>query len=214
MTVQLCGDAHLSNFEFSGRRSAGCCSTSTTSTRRFPARGSGTLKRLAASFEVHGRDRSRPGDRRAIVLALVAPDTELDEAQAVIKELLWSYRRTLGLEHHPLEEFRYVHAPAKLVGVGSVGTRCYVALMVGRDQNDPLFLQVKEAQASVLERCLGLSEYKHHGQRVVVGQKLMQAASDIFLGWVRVKDSDGTSTTTTCGSSTTGRAAPMLRGCG
>ena len=64
--------------------------------------------------------------------------------------------------------------------------------MVGRDQNDPLFLQVKEAQASVLERCLGMSEHKHHGQRVVVGQKLMQAASDIFLGWVRVKeDPDG-----------------------
>ena len=61
---------------------------------------------------------------------IVAPDTELDEAQAVIKKLLWSYRRTLGHEHHPLEEFRYVHAAAKLVGVGSVGTRCYVVLMV------------------------------------------------------------------------------------
>jgi uncharacterized protein (DUF2252 family) len=64
--------------------------------------------------------------------------------------------------------------------------------MAGRDQNDPLFLQVKEAQASVLERCLGTSEHKHHGQRVVVGQRLMQAASDIFLGSVRVKeDPDG-----------------------
>ena len=68
---------------------------------------------------------------------IVAPDTELGTAQAVIKKLLWSYRRTLGHEHHPLEEFRYVHAAAKLVGVGSVGTRCYVVLMVGRDQNDP-----------------------------------------------------------------------------
>jgi uncharacterized protein (DUF2252 family) len=65
--------------------------------------------------------------------------------EAVIKKLLWSYRRTLGHEHHPLEEFRYVHAAAKLVGVGSVGSRCFVVLMAGRDQNDPLFLQVKEA---------------------------------------------------------------------
>ena len=86
--------------------------------------------------------------------------------------------------------------------------------MVGRDQNDPLFLQVKEAQASVLERCLGMSEHKHHGQRVVVGQKLMQAASDIFLGWAVSRIPTGLSTTTTCGSSTTGRAARMLRGCG
>jgi uncharacterized protein (DUF2252 family) len=122
---------------------------------------------------------------------MVAPDPNSGSPEAVIKKLIWSYRRTLGQEHHPLEEFRYAHAASKVVGVGSVGTRCYVVLMVGRDQRDPLFLQMKEVQESVLERFLGTSEHKHHGQRVVAGQKLMQAASDIFLGWVRVKNPNG-----------------------
>ncbi len=72
------------------------------------------------------------------------------------------------------------------MGVGSVGTRCYILLLIGRDENDPLVLQVKEAQASVLEPCAGASEYTHHGRRVVAGQRLMQAASDIFLGWQRI----------------------------
>ena len=71
----------------------------------------------------------------------------------------------------------------KVVGVGSVGTRCWIVLLLGRDGDDPLFLQVKEAQASVLEPYLGKSEFGNHGQRVVDGQRLMQAASDIFLGW-------------------------------
>ena len=79
----------------------------------------------------------------------------------------------------------------KVVGVGSVGTRCWIFLMVGRDHKDPLFLQAKEAQASVLERYAGASAYQHHGQRVVSGQHLMQAATDIFLGWQRVTDIDG-----------------------
>ena len=109
----------------------------------------------------------------------------------LIKKLLSSYRRTLGREHHPLEEFRYVHAARKVVGVGSVGTRCYILLLTGRDQNDPLFLQVKEAQESVLERFAGHSSYPHHGQRVVMGQRLMQAATDIFLGWQRIRGLDG-----------------------
>ena len=71
----------------------------------------------------------------------------------------------------------------KVVGVGSVGTRCWIILMLGRDDSDPLFLQVKEAEASVLSRHVGASKYKNQGQRVVAGQRLMQAASDIFLGW-------------------------------
>jgi uncharacterized protein (DUF2252 family) len=108
----------------------------------------------------------------------------------VIKKLISSYRRTLGQHHHPLEEYRFVDAAYKMVGVGSVGTRCYIMLMLGRDNNDPLFLQVKEAQASVLEPFVGKSTYSHHGQRVVAGQRLMQAATDIFLGWVRIKGSD------------------------
>jgi uncharacterized protein (DUF2252 family) len=76
-------------------------------------------------------------------------------------------------------------------GVGSVGTRCYILLLTGRDHNDPLFLQVKEAQPSVLERFLGASTYAHHGERVVAGQRLMQAATDIFLGWQRIRGMDG-----------------------
>jgi uncharacterized protein (DUF2252 family) len=73
----------------------------------------------------------------------------------------------------------------KVVGVGSVGSRAYVVLLEGRDRDDPLFLQVKEAGASVLERYVPSSTYEHHGHRVVAGQRLMQAASDIFLGWFR-----------------------------
>jgi uncharacterized protein (DUF2252 family) len=117
--------------------------------------------------------------------------SRLEDPAPLIKKLLASYRRTLGAQGHPLEEFRYLHAARKVVGVGSVGTRCYILLLTGRDHNDPLFLQAKESQASVLERYLGPSTYHHHGQRVVMGQRLMQAATDIFLGWQRVKDLDG-----------------------
>jgi uncharacterized protein (DUF2252 family) len=122
---------------------------------------------------------------------MVIPGSDWDDADALVKRLLSSYRRTLGRQHHPLEEFRYVHAARKVVGVGSVGTRCYILLLLGRDHKDPLFLQVKEAQASVLERFAGASTYSHHGERVVAGQRLMQAATDIFLGWQRVKGLDG-----------------------
>jgi uncharacterized protein (DUF2252 family) len=122
---------------------------------------------------------------------LVVPGSEWENADALIKKLLASYRRTLGRQHHPLEEFRYIHAARKIVGVGSVGTRCYILLLLGRDHEDPLFLQVKEAQASVLERFLDRSAYPHHGERVVTGQRLMQAATDIFLGWQSVRGVDG-----------------------
>jgi uncharacterized protein (DUF2252 family) len=122
---------------------------------------------------------------------LVRPGSEWENPAPLIKKLLASYRRTLGDQQHPIEEYRYVHTAYKMVGVGSVGTRCYIMLMVGRDHNDPLFLQTKEAQASVLERFAGKSTYPHHGQRVVAGQRLMQAATDIFLGWQRFKGGDG-----------------------
>jgi hypothetical protein len=122
---------------------------------------------------------------------LATPGSEWENPAPLIKKLLASYRRTLGRGHHPLEEYQYVHAAYKMVGVGSVGTRCYIMLLRGRDENDPLFLQVKEAQASVLERFLGTSSYPHHGERVVAGQRLMQAATDIFLGWQRIKGLDG-----------------------
>jgi uncharacterized protein (DUF2252 family) len=97
--------------------------------------------------------------------------------------LIRAYRQTLPVDRRRLlERFRYVHAARKVVGVGSVGTRAWIVLMVGRDESDPLFLQAKQAEASVLEPFLGKSAFSHHGQRVVEGQKLTQTASDIMLG--------------------------------
>ena len=92
-----------------------------------------------------------------------------------------------------LERYRLVDVARKVVGVGSVGTRGWIVLLLGRDETDPLFLQVKEAEASVLEPYLGKSAFDNHGQRVVDGQRLMQAASDIFLGWIRIEGLDGMS---------------------
>jgi uncharacterized protein (DUF2252 family) len=102
------------------------------------------------------------------------------------RKLLDSYRASLsGDRRRLLERFRYADLARKVVGVGSVGTRCWVILLLGRDSNDPLFLEAKEAPRSVLERFAGRSEFANQGQRVVEGQRLMQAASDIFLGWLR-----------------------------
>jgi uncharacterized protein (DUF2252 family) len=122
---------------------------------------------------------------------LVLSDTAREQTERSVRNLIQTYRRSLAHQHHPIEEFRYLHMARKVVGVGSVGTRCWIFLLVGRDHNDPLFLQAKEAQASVLERFVGKSQYRNHGQRVVAGQHLMQAATDIFLGWIRVTDIDG-----------------------
>jgi uncharacterized protein (DUF2252 family) len=284
VTVQVCGDAHLSNFGLFGTPERRMIFDINDFDETLPGPWEWDVKRLAASFEIMGRDRSfAPADRRAVVMAGVAEyrdrmrqaagmgtlDAWYDhleagmllklvrqevrvkrvtkaEAQAferdvakaqtrdntrvftkraaevdgeprivadwpliipiedvipvgsgwedpapLIKKLLAAYRRTLGAQHHPLEEYRYAHTAYKMVGVGSVGTRCYIMLMLGRDHNDPLFLQVKEAQDSVLERFAGKSTYPHHGQRVVMGQRLMQAATDIFLGWVRITGLDG-----------------------
>jgi uncharacterized protein (DUF2252 family) len=284
VTVQLCGDAHLSNFGLFGSPERRMLFDINDFDETLPGPWEWDVKRLAASFEIMGRDRGfAPDDRRAIVMAgvreyrdrmrqaagmgtldawydhfeagmllnlvrkevrvkrvskgegraaeqmvakahtrdstrvlarragdvdgelrivadppliipiedLVTPGSEWEDPAPLTKKLLSSYRRTLGQHHHPIEEFRYVHSAYKMVGVGSVGTRCYIMLMVGRDYNDPLFLQVKEAQDSVLERFLGKSTYPHHGQRVVAGQRLMQAATDIFLGWQRIKGLDG-----------------------
>ena len=106
-----------------------------------------------------------------------------------------------------MEEYRYVHAARKVVGVGSVGTRAWIMLLLGRDGDDPLFLQFKEAQASVLEPVLGPSAYENHGRRVVEGQRLMQSASDVMLGWVRdARASTGRRATSTSASSGTRRA--------
>jgi uncharacterized protein (DUF2252 family) len=284
VTVQLCGDAHLSNFGLFGSPERRMLFDINDFDETLPGPWEWDVKRLAASFEVCGRDGGfSASDRRAIVMAcareyrqrmrqasdmatleawydhlevghllvqvrrdvrrkrlsskeghglerdvakartrdsvrvmakrtegfggepriaadppLVVPiedlvelGSEWENSDVIVKKLLRSYRRTLGHHHHPLEEFQYVHAARKVVGVGSVGTRCYILLLVGRDNDDPLFLQVKEAHASVLERFLERSLYTHHGERVVAGQRLMQAASDIFLGWQRIKGLDG-----------------------
>jgi len=284
VTVQLCGDAHLSNFGLFGTPERQMLFDINDFDETLPGPWEWDVKRLAASFEIMGRDRGfSPADRRAVVMAgvreyrsrmrraagmrsldawyehfevgmllklvrkevrvrrvgkdearaieemaakartrdstrvfakraeevegelrivadppvivpiedIVPPGSEWENPAPLIKKLLSSYRRTLGRQHHPLEEYRYVHAAYKMVGVGSVGTRCYIMLLIGRDQNDPLFLQVKEAQPSVLERFLGASTYSHHGERVVAGQRLMQAATDIFLGWQRITGLDG-----------------------
>jgi uncharacterized protein (DUF2252 family) len=284
VTVQLCGDAHLSNFGLFGTPERQMIFDINDFDETLPGPWEWDVKRLAASFEIMGRDRGfSQADRRAIVMAgaaeyrdrmnqaagmggldawydhleagmllklvrqevrvkrvtkaeaqvferdvnkahardntrvftkraaevdgelrivadppliipiedIITPGSEWEDSAPLIKKLLSSYRRTLGQHHHPIEEYRYVHTAYKMVGVGSVGTRCYILLMLGRDHNDPLFLQVKEAQASVLERFVGKSTYSHHGQRVVAGQRLMQAATDIFLGWIRIKGLDG-----------------------
>jgi Uncharacterized protein conserved in bacteria (DUF2252) len=107
-------------------------------------------------------------------------------------ELVSEYHGTLARDIRRLAEgYRYVHAARKVVGVGSVGTRAWIVLMLGRDNDDPLFLQVKEAEASVLEGFAGKSRFKQQGRRVVEGQRLMQAASDIFLGWLSGEGPDG-----------------------
>ncbi len=122
----------------------------------------------------------------------VLPGGEQNHLEEVIRRMIRTYRRTLPRDRRNLlESYRYVHAARKVVGVGSVGTRAWILLMLGRDDNDPLFLQFKEAQPSVLEPFLGRSQYAQHGQRVVEGQRMMQAASDILLGWERIVTIDG-----------------------
>ncbi|HEX3328831.1 MAG TPA: DUF2252 domain-containing protein [Gaiellales bacterium] len=284
VTVQLCGDAHMSNFGLFGTPERRMIFDVNDFDETYPGPWEWDVKRLAASFEVGGRDRGfRTRDRRAVVMEcarayrrqmrrtsgwarsargttmstpsacskrcgarsaaadlakrearwaesdvarartrdsvrvlarraaavdgdlrilgepplivpleeLVAPGTEWEDAERLIKALLASYRRTLTREHHPLEEFRFGHAARTVVGVGSVGTRCYSLLRIGRDHRDPLFLQVKEAGPSVLEEHLHGPRYRNHGARVVIGQRVMQAATDVFLGWQRIRGLDG-----------------------
>jgi uncharacterized protein (DUF2252 family) len=284
ITVELCGDAHLSNFGLFGSPERQMIFDINDFDETLPGPWEWDVKRLAASFEIAGRDLGfAASDRRDIVLAavrayreqlrqaadmgaldswyahlnadqitrqigaevsrkrlgkkeakeavkdiakartrdsvrvfarragevegelrivrdapLITPLEDLvlspearEQAERSVRKLIGSYRRTLAHDHHPIEEFHYVHMARKVVGVGSVGTRCWIFLMVGRDNQDPLFLQAKEAQPSVLEPFLGRSRLRNHGERVVVGQRVMQAASDIFLGWLRSTDIDG-----------------------
>jgi uncharacterized protein (DUF2252 family) len=125
---------------------------------------------------------------------LITPIEELAdaaEAEAQLQAVIEAYRESLTHDRrHLASSYRYVHAARKVVGVGSVGTRAWIVLLLGEDSTDPLFLQAKEAQASVLEPFVGASPYRNHGRRVVEGQRLMQASSDVFLGWVATRGLD------------------------
>jgi len=113
-------------------------------------------------------------------------DVEREELLDTLRKMVFAYRQTLQWDkRHLLGQYRMVDVARKVVGVGSVGTRCWIVLLLDRHSGSPLFLQVKEAQASVLEPFLRKSTFRNHGHRVVAGQRLMQAASDVFLGWQR-----------------------------
>ena len=119
---------------------------------------------------------------------LIPAESDRAALQSQLTSLIGGYRRTLATDRrYLLEQFEFCDMARKVVGVGSVGTRCWIILLLGRDDADPLFLQVKEAQESVLSRFVGARTFPNQGQRVVAGQRLMQAASDIFLGWQRTQ---------------------------
>jgi uncharacterized protein (DUF2252 family) len=140
--------------------------------------------------EVDGEPRIVSNPPLTVPLAqLVADAEEVEGLEGRLRAIFRRYRRSLPEDRRVLlERFRYADLARKVVGVASVGTRCWVLLLLGRDDHDPLFLQVKEAEASVLEPLLGRSAFGNHGRRVVEGQRLLQAASDIFLGWIRAED--------------------------
>ncbi len=272
LRVQACGDAHLSNFGVFAAPDRRLVMDVNDFDETLPGPWEWDLKRLAASFEIAGRDRDfTPTETRDAVLSavrsyreamrelakmrnldvwyarldiesllaeiakvadkkqmkaahknvakagkknslkafdrlvrdvdgepriisdppLVVPVRELlsadqeQEFEERIVEMLGRYRESLkGDRRHLLDSYRFVEMARKVVGVGSVGTRAWVLLMMGRDGQDPLFLQAKEAEASVLEPYVGASEFGNHGERVVEGQWLMQAASDVLLGWL------------------------------
>jgi uncharacterized protein (DUF2252 family) len=157
-----------------------------------PARNN--LQELAKlCVSVDGRPRIQAQPPLIVPLTdLVADQVETGEVAAAMSVLLSRYRQTLQDDRRLLlQQYQFADMARKVVGVGSVGTRCWVILLLGRDDRDPLFLQVKEAEPSVLSPFAGASQYDNQGQRVVAGQRLMQAASDIFLGWQRLSGLDG-----------------------
>jgi len=159
------------------------------------ARSKDSLRAFAKLTEiVDGEPRIASDPPLILPVEEVVPATEHHRIDDYLRGVIRSYRRTLTADRRRLvERFRYVHAARKVVGVGSVGTRAWIMLLLGRDADDPLFLQFKEAEASVLEPFLGKSTFANHGQRVVEGQRFTQAASDIMLGWIRASDLEGTS---------------------
>ena len=154
------------------------------------ARSKDSLKAFAKlTTIVDGEPRIASDPPLIVPIEEVMSGVEAVELEEFVRGVIRDYRRTLSADRRRLlERFRYAHAAHKVVGVGSVGARAWIVLMLGRDETDPLFLQLKEAQASVLEPFLGKSAFAKHGQRVVEGQRLTQAASDIMLGWIRLTD--------------------------
>ncbi|MFL5780776.1 MAG: DUF2252 domain-containing protein [Thermoleophilaceae bacterium] len=142
--------------------------------------------------EVDGTARIVARPPLVVPLRDLLPEAEARDGEERIRALLDDYKATLPANRRRLlERFQVVDIARKVVGVGSVGTRCWIVLLLGRDTSDPLFLQVKEAGPSVLELALDESEFENQGRRVVEGQRMMQAASDIMLGWLRAPGIDG-----------------------
>ncbi|MFD7088419.1 MULTISPECIES: DUF2252 domain-containing protein [unclassified Streptomyces] len=173
---------------------------------RLSAKGRGRLSKTVAkartkdSLQAFGKlTRLRGGERRFVAdPPLVVPIDDLlegaerDRISRELHALVERYGRSLSTERAQLlKQYRVADIARKVVGVGSVGTRCWILLLLGRDDEDPLILQAKEADHSVLAAHVGESEYDNQGQRVVAGQRLMQAVGDVFLGWDRVTGTDG-----------------------
>jgi uncharacterized protein (DUF2252 family) len=150
------------------------------------------LKKLTETVDGHVRIADRPPLLVPIDRLAKREGRDPAEISKLIEGLLKTYRGTLDDQAQVLAaRYRYVDAAHKVVGVGSVGTRAWIALLFGRDEQDPLFLQMKEAGPSVLEPFAGSSKFDNHGHRVVAGQRLTQAASDVLLGWLKVEGIDG-----------------------
>jgi uncharacterized protein (DUF2252 family) len=150
------------------------------------------LKKLTETVDGHVKIADRPPLLVPIDRLAEREGREPAEISKLIEGLLATYRDTLDDQAQVLAaRYSYVDAAHKVVGVGSVGTRAWIALLFGRDEQDPLFLQMKEAGPSVLEPFAGPSKYENHGHRVVAGQRLTQAASDVLLGWLKVTGIDG-----------------------
>ena len=170
---------------------------------------SGARKRLARAMEkarsrdslqafgklsevVDGQLRIRAEPPLLVPLSDLLPENEEQDLESAFNELIRQYRANLPSDVRTLlERYSFVDMARKVVGVGSVGTRCWVVLLIGRDADDPLLLQIKEAPPSVHAEFVGPSQYTNEGERVVAGQRLMQATSDIFLGWQRTAGIDG-----------------------
>ncbi|MFD4898057.1 DUF2252 domain-containing protein [Streptomyces sp. NPDC058411] len=157
------------------------------------ARTRDSLQAFAKLTEVSGGQvRIAPDPPLVVPIADLLPDAERRATEKQFRKLLRGYGRSLPSDRRSLlADFQAVDMARKVVGVGSVGTRCWIFLLLGRDGGDPLFLQAKEADSSVLAPYAGASAYRNQGERVVAGQRLMQAAGDIFLGWERVEGFDG-----------------------